>query len=93
MQRRLRPFDERLAENVQVEVDDERGDKAESRLQMDRHRRSQVFLIWADTGPFFFYFRPFIFKFQYYNLKKTVDGVLGIRTRAVGCKAQTKNPF
>ena len=38
------------------------------------------FLIWANPGLFFIYFRPFHITNQL-QIEKSVDGMLGIRTR------------
>ena len=39
--------------------------------------------IWTNPGLFFVYFRPFHITNQL-QIEKSVDGVLGIRTRAAG---------
>ena len=40
-----------------------------------------MFKKWANPGLFFLNFVLFSLQFQYYKLKKSIDGVLGIQTR------------
>ena len=38
---------------------------------------------WANPGLFFVYFRPFLITISIIQIEKSVDGVLGIRTRGL----------